>query len=218
MSKMEPAIPFKDFSLTLPWSRFNMLAWGAVATENQLPCPLAALRRVPARPGALMMIYRQLCSKKLSKAKHEPLKIPLQRVALRLNSLYPKAIGSDNWGWLCFNSNLMSPLRPGRAQFFEALQHFLVLETSNTATFSCTLSCNIVALQVEIVCCAANFYVAESRRRFYFLQHENWLFAEVVLPAQQTILTCNAALFRNKLNENVTCITWPLQYLALDAI
>ena len=36
------------------------------------------------------------------------------------------------------------------------------------------------------------------------------LCTELVQQAQQTISTCNAALLRNNLHENVDRITWPL--------
>ena len=62
------------------------------------------------------------------------------------------------------------------------------------ATFSCNLSCNNVAvaswdclLRVLPPSRATNFHVAESRCRFYFLQHQNLLREKVVIRATNNL-------------------------------
>ena len=75
--------------------------------------------------------------------------------------------------------------------------HFKELRPSNTGNIflshnkCCVASCDRL-LRVLPPPRTTNFYVAESKRCFYFLQHES--------------------LLRDKLHENVARITWPLLY------
>ena len=87
--------------------------------------------------------------------------------------------------------------------------------------FSCNLSRNNVALQVEMVCCAYYHLLA---RQIFVLQKVDVAFtfcnmkicyARRWLYVQQTISTCNATLLRDKLHEKCYSYYWALSLINL---
>jgi len=79
----------------------------------------------------------------------------------------------------------------------------------------CVTSCDCL-LRVLPPSRATNFHVANSRRRFYSVQHENLLRAAVVIRATNN-LKLQRKLLRDTLHENVARITGPEKIDLMDA-